>query len=70
MTYEEARALATPLVRLCDGDLGRIVGFHEGDQSVEVRRLDGRSFLIPVSALTHGLWCAVEMPSDQNASSS
>jgi hypothetical protein len=69
MSYDEALALTTPLVRLCNGTLGRIVGFRDAEQSVEVRRADGAVSLIPVAALAHGLWCAVETAPPGDAAS-
>ena len=64
MTYQEALALTTPIVRLSDGHLGRIVAYYDAAQSVAVREAAGQTRLIPVAALEHGLWCAVEIQPD------
>ena len=53
---------------MSDGNLGRIVSFHEADQAVEVRRSNGRSLLMPVSVLAHELRCTRRIRGDQSAS--
>ena len=61
MTFDEARFLGTTLIRLANGDMGRIIALDAETQAVIVAIPGAPNRTIHVSRLIHGPWCAHEV---------
>jgi hypothetical protein len=61
VTFDEARFLGTTLIRLANGDMGRIVALDAERQTVIVTTAGAASREIHVSRLVQGPWCVREV---------